>query len=451
MTISIPGLGSGLDVDGLVSTLTQVERQPITQLLTRQRQVDSAKSTVSAFSTKLSALQTAARALSTRDGFTSFAATSSDTAVVASAGGGAAAGAYNIEVVNLAREQRTWSNTQVASNTALGMTGTLSITVGGGAAVNVTLAGTDTLSDVAAKISSSGARVQSSVFYDGSTYRLQVRGMDSGAANNVTFGETGFSLGLSTPANTYQTSQDSEIRVDGVRVTRATNQVSGVIDGVTLALVRTTTTAARVSISSDPAALKSKVQAFVTAYNDVVNAANSATGFGATKATNPVLAADRSIRGSMDRFRGILSASVAGTSGRYQSLGAAGVVLNNDGTLRLDATKLETALTADATGVSRLFVNDVATGSVGAMKSFMDTVDSLATDSNGAVRSRIDSLDRQSRGMTTQVDKMELRVTAFTAGLKRQFANLDASMARLKTASAAASSLASLGSSGTGS
>lgn len=443
MTISIPGLGSGLDVEGLISALTQAERTPINQLQTRQSQVNAAKSTVSTFSSRLSSLQSAARALSTRDGFTSFAAASTDTAVVASAGGGAAAGAYDIEILALAREQRTWSDTQSSSTSALNMAGTLGISVAGGAATNVTVAATDTLSDVAAKISASGARVQASVFYDGSAYRLQVRGMDSGAANTVAFTETGFSLGLSNPARTYQTAQNASLRVDGVTVSRATNQVSGVIDGVTLALVRTTTTAARVTVSSDPASLKTKVQAFVTAYNDMVNAANSATGFGATKATNPVLAADRSIRGSVDRFRSVLAASVSGTSGRYTSLGSAGVVLTNDGTLRLDSAKLEAALAADPAGVSKLFVNDAATGSVGAMKSFMDIVDALATDANGAIRNRITSLESQSKAMTTQIDRMELRVTAYTTGLKRQFAALDASMAQMKTASAAAASISS--------
>ncbi|MFO0630626.1 MAG: flagellar filament capping protein FliD [Polyangiales bacterium] len=447
MPISIAGLGSGLDVENLVSTLTEVERTPITQLEARQRQVNSAKTTISQFSTKLSALQTAARALSTRDGFTSFAATSSDTAVVASANGGAAAGAYDIDVLAVAREQRTWSNTQGSQSTALNMAGTLTITVGANAAVNVTIANTDTLSDIATKISGSGARVQASVLYDGSNYRLQVRGMDTGSANTVAFGESGFTLGLAVPGNTYQSPLNASVRIDGpsgVTVSRPTNQITGVINGVTLAITRTTTSAARVTVAGDSAALKTKIQTFVTAYNDVVAATKTATGFGSVKATNPVLAADRSMRGSQDRLRTILASAVAGTTGRYTTLGSVGVTLGNDGTLTLDSTKLDAALAADPTGVSKLFVNDSTTGSVGAMKSFTDVVDSLVTDTNGAVRSRIDSLDKQSRTMTEQIDRMQLRLTSYTAGLKRQFAALDANSVRWNAASAAAASIATL-------
>ena len=366
---------------------------------------------------------------------------------MASANGGAAAGAYDIEVFALAREQRTWSGNQASQSTALNMAGTLSLTVGANPAVNVTIANTDTLSDIASKISSSGARVQASVLFDGSNYRLQVRGLDSGAANTVTFGETGFTLGLANPANTYQTAQDASLRIDGptgVTVTRPTNQITGVIDGVTLALTRTTTTAARVTVAGDSTALKTKIQSFITAYNDVVNATKTATGFGSVKATNPVLAADRAMRGTQDRFRTILSSSVAGTSGRYTTLGSVGVSLTNEGTLTLDSTKLDAALAADPTGVSKLFVNNTASGSIGAMKSFMDTVDSLVTDTNGSVRSRIDSLDRQSRTMTEQIDRMQLRLTAYTAGLKRQFASLDANSVRWNAASAAAASIATL-------
>ena len=150
------------------------------------------------------------------------------------------------------------------------------------------------------------------------------------------------------------------------------------------------------------------------------------------------------MRGTQDRFRTILSSSVAGTSGRYTTLGSVGVSLTNDGTLTLDSTKLDAALAADPAGVSKLFVNNTASGSIGAMKPFMDTVDSLVTDTNGAVRSRIDSLDRQSRTMTEQIDRMGLRLTAYTAGLKRQFASLDANSVRWNAASAAAASIATL-------
>lgn len=290
MAITISGLGSGLDTNALIDNLLSVQRQPLTALQTRQTAVNQATTLVSSFSSKLSALATAARALDTTAEFNATAATSSDTAsVTASTVGGAVVGGYDIQVTRLAREQRTQSNTFASNTTALGLSGAINLTVGAGSPVTVNVTNTDTLSDIASKISSTGARVNASVIYDGSTWRMQVRGLDTGAANAIAITEdpairTG--LGLSVGGNTYQTAQDAQFTVNNVTMTRATNQVSDAAPGLSFNLLRTTTSAVRVTVANDPAALKTKVQAFITAYNDVVSAGHSATGYGSQRASN---------------------------------------------------------------------------------------------------------------------------------------------------------------------
>src|SRR5205807_3815528 len=108
-------------------------------------------------------------------------------------------------------------------------------------------------------------------------------------------------------------------------------QVTGVIPGVTLTLTRPTTSPAVVSLAADSAALKTKVSAFVSAYNDVVNLGHNAAGHGAAKAANSVLAGDHAIRASLDRFAHILSSPVAGTTGRYTTLASVGISSTQDG------------------------------------------------------------------------------------------------------------------------
>jgi flagellar hook-associated protein 2 len=434
MTLTITGLGSGLDTNSLISSLVSIQQQPITALQTRQRTVDQASTTISGFSTKLAALATAARALDTTAEFNPTAASSSDaTSVSATTVGGASRGGYDIQVTRLAREQRTQSNTFASASTALGLSGTLSIAVGAGTPVSVAVSSGDTLADVASRISSSGARVSAAVIYDGSTYRMQVRGLDTGATNTVAFTEDPAlqaGLGLSVGGNTYQTAQDAQFTVDNVTMTRTTNQVSDAAPGLTLNLLRTTAAPVRVTVSDDAAALKTKVQAFVTAYNDVVNASHTATGFGTQRASNTELAGDRVMRGSLDRLSRILNNNVPGTTGRYTTLASAGVSLQNDGTLRLNDATFTAALAADPASVAKLFVTDTASGATGVMGTFNSTVNDLTTSVNAPVRARTEALSAKSRRLGTEITGMQRRLDNYTESLRTQFASLEGVVGR---------------------
>ena len=434
MTLTIGGLGSGLDTNSLINSLVSAQRQPITSLQTRQRAVDQASTTISSFSTRLAALATAARALDTTAEFNATTAASSDaTSVTAATVGGAATGGYDVQVTRLAREQRTQSNTFAASNTALGLSGSINLTVGGAPAVAVSVTSGDTLTDVAARISSSGARVSAAVIYDGSTYRMQVRGLDTGATQAIAITEDPAiqsGLGLSVGANTYQTAQDAQFTVDNVAMTRTTNQVSDAAPGLTLNLLRTTASPVRVTVSNDPAALKTKVQAFVTAYNDVVNAGHSATGFGTQRASNAELAGDRVMRGALDRISRIMSSAVPGATGRYTTLGSAGVSLQGDGTLRLNDATFSAALAADPVSVARLFVTDAASGATGVMGAFNTTVNDLTTSVNAPVRARSEALAAKSRRLGTEVTSMQRRLDNYSESLRTQFASMEGVVGR---------------------
>ncbi len=453
MTVTLPGLATGLDTTSIISSLASVQQAPITAMQTRKTSIDSAVTTITAFSSKLSALASAARALDTSAEWNATSATSSDaTSVVASTASGAVAGGYDVRVTQLAREQRTQSNTVASATSALGLTGTLSMTIGSGDPVTVNLSASDTLTDIASHISSAGARINASVIYDGSRYRLMVRGLDTGAASAITFNEsdagTRTTLGLSTLANTYQSAQDAQFTVDSIAMTRPTNQVTDAVPGVTLGLVKTTSSALRVTVANDPAALRTKVQAFISAYNDIVTVAHNSTGYGTTKAANSVLAGDRTLRGSLERVSAIVSAAVPGTTGRYTSLGSVGVALQNDGTLRLDDTKFSAALNADSTAVSKLFVTDSAIGATGAMSSIASAVDSLTGTSTSLVRSRIDSLNAQSRRMASDITKKQTQIAQYADNLRTQFAALEGTVSKYKSLLSATESISSLNTSG---
>ncbi|MDB4943516.1 MAG: Flagellar hook-associated protein FliD [Labilithrix sp.] len=439
MPISLTGLGS-FDSSGLITQLVNIAQQPISDLQTKKQSITSAVSTMNTFSSRLSTLRMNANTMAENSGYASFSTTSSDAAVVASASGTAQAGSYSVNVTSLAAIEKRRGSTEASSSTALNMAGTLNLKVGSGTAVDVTIAATDTLGDIAAKIAKSGARVAASVLYDGTSYRLSLQGSDTGAANALTVTENGLDLGLNAPGAVFQSATDAKLTIDGLAITRPTNSVSGAIPGVTLALTKPGVTST-VSIASDTSALKTKITGFVSAYNDIVNAGHSATGYSTIKATNAILQGETSIRRALDGFARIVGSAVPGTTGKYTTLGSVGMKLANDGTLSFDSSKFDTAVAADPDGVRKLFVTDPATGSTGVMKSLMTSIDALTTGASSPIKSRIAAFQARSTAIDTSVAEKQKRVDAYEIQLKKQYSQLDQIMSKYSSMSSAINSI----------
>jgi len=224
MAIQLSGL-SGFDSASLVSQLTSVAQQPVSDLSSKKSLVDSASVTLNSFQTKLNTLKGAATALSTASGFVSMAATSSDTALVGSVTGSATPGSYAVNVTQLAKAQKSRSDSQVSSTTALGQAGDLTLQIGTGDPLTISVTATDTLTDIAAKINRTGARVSAGIINAGGSFRLSLQGLDTGASNAITVGEGGsINLGLNNPANVVDSAQDAKLTVDGLLISRSTNR-----------------------------------------------------------------------------------------------------------------------------------------------------------------------------------------------------------------------------------
>jgi flagellar hook-associated protein 2 len=432
MSISLTGLASGLDTGALIDGLVQAERQPIVQMQQRQKGLDQAKQTLSGFAAKIATLQSAIEALADPVQFASFVSTSSDPAIAVSTSGATTPGRHTVSVSQLAQESRIRSDAQPSATVALNLAGSLDISING-TTTSVSVAATDTLADIATKIRTSGARVTASVLYDGTNYNLIVSGLDTGAANAVSMTENGFSLGLTKPSNVVQSAQDAKLEVDGISITRPTNSVSGVIPGVTLALANKTTSPATIDTSTDTAGLQKKIQAFVTAYNDVVTAGHQAAGYGSTKPSNTELAGDSAIRSVLLRLSSMVASAIPNTIGKYSTLASVGVSSTRDGTLTLDANKLSAALADDPAAVAHVFVNDPQNASTGIMKTMDDATKTFIGGPSSSVQARMDAIASRSRRMADQMTQMQSHVDALEARLKAQFAAMEKQVSQFKS------------------
>jgi flagellar hook-associated protein 2 len=417
---SLSGVGSGIDTASLITGLVNADSGPLNALKTKQTSTQSAISTLSDISSTLGTLQSAVDALSTASGVGSYSGTSSSTAIAVSTSGNALPGTYSMSVTQLAREQRTYSDTQGSASTTLGMSGTLDIQIGSTTST-VAIGVNDTLDQIATKINGAGARVGASVFFDGTSYRLQVRGLDTGKDNAVTFTQNGFDLGLNKTANTVQKAQNSIVNIDGFDVQRSTNQVVGAIQGVTLALTAQTTTPVDVTVASNPTGLESKISSIVTAYNSLVSKINTAAGHGSTPASNTVLASDSTLRGITNRLSDTLQ-TVSGT-GKYTTLGSVGLSLQKDGTLALDSSKLEAAVSADPTSVTKLFAGDGTT--TGVMTSLSKAIATYNQTGTGLLTMHSNDLQTRVTGYTDNISTAQDRLDAYQALLQKEFTQMD--------------------------
>jgi flagellar hook-associated protein 2 len=433
-TISLAslGLGSGINDASIISQLVAVQQAPLTAMQTQQSNIQSASQTISSFSANLSSLQSAANALSDPTQYSSYTATSSSSALVASASSTASPGTYSVQVNSLAQAQLTYGDPQSSSTSALGMSGSLGITIGNNT-YNVTVGTGDSLATIASNINSSGAGVSAAVVFDGTTYRLQVQGNATGAANAFTFNESGFSLGLSTPSNTYQPAQDASATVNNIPVTSPTNQLSGAIPGVTLALTATTTSPVSVTVASNPSAISQNISAFVTAYNTMVSAGHAATGYGTTAASNTLLTGDRGVQSALGQLSNLIASNVPGADSTFQNLASIGLTLNNDGSLSLNSTTLSSAIASDPSGVEKLFVTNPSTGSTGIMGTISKTIDSLANNAGSPLKTEIQSFATRVTSLTSQESATQARIATYQKQIQAEFTAMETTVQAEKT------------------
>lgn len=392
--LSSPGIGSGLDVNGLVAKLMEVEKAPLTALAKKEADYQAKLTAYGTLKGSLSGFQTAARSLSSSSKFNTTKATASDTTMLsATTSSIAKPGSYSIEVTDLAQAHKISSYAFPDSTSAVG-TGTLTINfgtyTGGGTpsfAVNadktsksITIDSTNnSLSGIRDAINQADAGVTASILSDGTGYRLVLSSDDSGAANSMrvlvsgdgdsnstdnaglsqlAFNPTAVAgSGKNLDTATEVTAQNAILKIDGVTVTKNTNSISDAISGVTLNLLKETTasTPVTLTVARDTSGIKTAVEGFVKAYNDLNATIKSLGGYDAKTQKGGLLLGDTTLRSVQSEMRRVISQRLEYSDGGVSSLSEVGVTFQRDGTLALNSSTLETVLADSTKNVASLF------------------------------------------------------------------------------------------------
>ncbi|WP_405241366.1 flagellar filament capping protein FliD [Lentisalinibacter salinarum] len=452
-SITSTGIGSGLDVGGIVEQLVAAEGQPARQRFARQEA--RAQSELSAYGTLKSALSDfrdqldgmkSLNSLLTRKASSGneelFAVVPDETAIPAS---------YSVEVVQLAQAAKLTSGAFADSDALVG-TGTLTIGVGALSfdieitEENNTLAGIrDAINDAVDNAGVSATIVNA----DGGSY-LILSGTRTGASREVSVSQAGGDGGLA--ALTYdavagtgsltlsQAAQDAHVRIDGFDVYSETNTVTGAIDGVSIDLLDAAPGETNDAvIEYDVAAVRSTITDFVESYNELVDTVGSLTSYNQETQQGGPLLGDATLRGLEAQLRREFSTPAGNSQSPFGTLAEIGVSLQIDGKLAVDDTRLDEALGANFQDVGRLFAAED-----GFAVRLFDRVDRALSD-DGAIETRTEGLNNRIERIEEQRESLNRRLEALETRLLRQFNALDSLVSQLNnTSSFLAQQLANL-------
>jgi len=433
MAISSPGIGSNIDVNSLVSQLMALERRPLDALNKRKSFYNDELSAYGKISSDLSAFQSAVSALKTTSSFNVFTATAADaTLLTASADSTASATNHSITVTQLAQAQKLFSAAFADSTiTAVG-TGSLTLS-NGTSSFAVTIDTTNnTLSGIANAINSASGNfgVSASIVNDGTGYRLLFSPNSTGAANAITvsvldndgtnFDNLGLSR-LSYVAGGYnltqtQVAQNAIITVDGLSgISKASNTISDVIQGVTLNLLKGGGASTTLNVAVDTTTITANVTGVVTAYNKLISDMKDLHKKGGA------LEADNTVLSIQSQLVSVFNTPAAISGNAYSYLAQVGLSLKSDGTLALDSAAFQSALSSKLNDVTKLFTDSTQ----GYMQRFYSkTLQLLQAD--GVVDSQNKGINSDISRIGVQIDQMQTRLTLTEARLRKQYASLDA-------------------------
>jgi flagellar hook-associated protein 2 len=455
-TITSLGVGSNLDLATLLTQLQTAESQPLVALDEKAKSYTTKLSAYNTVRSALGVLQTAAKKLSDPALFQTVTGTPTVSGILAASSTDASsAGNYSITVSQLAQSQSAIAAGQASTTTAIG-SGKITIdfgTITGGTldpatgkygsasfvvdasrvAKPITIdASNNTLAGIRDAINGADAGVTASIVNDGSgtPNRLVLVSTQTGAASSMRISVDGDAalqnlLG-NDPAGTQNlqqtvAAQNAKLTVNGIAITSASNTVKEAIQGSTLTLVNTGTTG--LSMKANTSSVTTAINDFVKAYNSLQSTATTLTAYDADTKTGAALMGDSTLRNLQTRIRQALTTPQAGGADDFKVLTEIGVSFQRDGTLAVDATKLDKALASNLAGVSKLFASATASSA-----GYGKQIDALVTDLNstgGSLKVASDGVTATIQQLGEQYKAKQAQVDDTVARYRTQFNQLD--------------------------
>ena len=281
----------------------------------------------------------------------------------------------------------------------------------------------------------------------GNDYFLALAADDSGAENviNLAATDTGdgnntdmnglsrlvYDQGVTENLSQAQGAADSIITVDGVaNIQRDTNTIDDVIEGVTITLESDGGTAT-LSVSRDTAAVVSKIDAFVSAYNEVLDFFGTYQSYDAVTETAGVLLGDATTNSIRKRLSSMVADAAPGI-GSFNRLADLGITLDSGGQLEVDSSTLNSALDDHFDDVVRFFAQ-TDEGSEGFALRIVDAMEVMLDSGDGIIAAKTDGIQNSIDDIQDQVERIEMRISAWETRTRAEFEALEVLLAQYQT------------------
>jgi flagellar hook-associated protein 2 len=420
------GVGSGLDLEGLVTKFMKIERAPLDALEVQLGSYNTKISALGTLTSKLSALQTAAKNMkpdtlqSALDKFGTYTGKLSNENVAdVSIGAGAKTGSYSLEVTQLAQAQK------VRIDGGINVGGQIDFTFADSTKnFSVTPSGSS-LASAANAINQAGKGVTATIVNGSNGQQLVLTG-EEGADNAFTVG----GAGIGGVVTEIQGAQDAALKIDGIAVASSSNTVKDAIEGVTLELKAANIgSPATLSVTAEHGdKIKTALESFVKSFNDAIGSIKTLGAYDAETKTKGELNGHRVLREAQGELRNLVfqAGTTLDKNGEAMTLSKLGITFQKDGTLALDSDKLAKAVSDDPSKVAGFIVE------VG--KRFEAGVDQLA-GVGGTVQSASESLKTSVSSMEKRKLTLEDRMASIEARYRKQFSALDTLMSKMNSTS----------------
>ncbi|MCH9695730.1 MAG: flagellar filament capping protein FliD [Gammaproteobacteria bacterium] len=436
------GIGSGLDIAGIVQSLVAAEGQPVESRLGQQEFRAQAKlSAFGSLKSALSDLRDKLEVMQSLDKFLSRKAFSgNEEAFTVSAGTSALPSSYSLDVVQLAQAQKLTSGAFADSDAVVG-TGTLTVAVGADT-FDLEIDGTNnTLAGIRDSINAStdNPGVSATIVNADSGSYIIMTADDTGVANTITVTQTGGDGGLSAleydPGNSLFSmtesiaAQDSLIRIDGLDVMSESNTITGAVQGVTISLFGVTTGSESLLVENDQSAATGLINDFVESYNALIQTVDAMTAYNSESEQAAPLVGDSTVRGIRDQIRREMSTAVQDIDADFSMLSDVGIEVQLDGKLELNEEKMSNVLAEDFVKFGQLF------STTDGFATRLYTVTDGFLESDGIIESRTQGLTSTIEGINDDRGALNERLASLETRLLRQFNALDSLLAQLNSTS----------------
>jgi len=261
------------------------------------------------------------------------------------------------------------------------------------------------------------------------------KGADQGVKVAFSAGTTNFAVGDTFTVDaiypTLQNPQDAIFNIDGMNFVKGSNTVTDALPGVTLKLAAPTAggNPAAITVTNDNEAIKQKINDFVTAYNAVASYIKSNASYDSVTKAGGVFLGDITVRNIQDALNDYIMKPVPGVTGSLSQLSNIGIEMQRDGTLKVDDSKLDDAISGNLADVVGFMSGNASGTKKGLADLLHGYLDSVTKPLTGIISARINGLNEYNSSLDKEIAVKQEQLDNYQETLKKRFSALESLIA----------------------